>query len=275
MKTAIVTGAGSGIGYYTAKELYENGYRVYDFSRTDRCFEGVVHIACDVSKEEEVKRAVGCVIEREGRIDLLINNAGFGISGAVEFTDPEDIQAILNVNLLGGDNLVRACLPHMRRTGAGRVVFVSSAAAIFPIPFQAWYSVSKAAVNAYALSLRNEVRAFGISVCAVLPGDIKTGFTDARKKAHIGDDIYKGRISRAVSCMEKDERGGMDASYAGAYLRKIAERKRVKPLYVIGVQYRLYAFLNRFLPSSVMNFIVGMMYGGREKKNRQSNQKDD
>ena len=262
IKTAIVTGAGSGIGYYTAKALYEKGYRVYDFSRTNRCFEGVIHIACDVSKEEDVIRAVRCVAEKEGRIDLLINNAGFGISGAVEFTKPEDIHAIMNVNLLGADNLTRACLPHMRRSGRGRIIFVSSAAAIFPIPFQAWYSVSKAAVNAYALSLRNEVRPFGISVCSVLPGDIKTGFTDARKKAHIGDDIYKGRISRAVTCMEKDERGGMEASFAGEYLSKIARRKRVKAAYVLGNVYRLYAFLNRFLPVSWMNFVVGKIYGG-------------
>lgn len=261
-KVAIVTGGGSGIGLETARALSKNGYSVYDFSRTDRKHEFVYHISCDVAREEDVLSAVKTVIEKEGKIDLLINNAGMGISGCVEFTDPDDAMRLMNVNLFGCDRVTRACLAHMRGAGEGKIIFISSAAAVFPIPFQTWYSLSKSAVNAYALALRNEVRPFGISVCAVMPGDIKTGFTDARKKAHKGDDVYNGRISRAVETMEKDERNGMDSAYAGKFISRIALKRRIKPMYVLGNLYRVYAAANRFLPCGIMNLIVGKMYGG-------------
>lgn len=260
MKTAIVTGAGSGIGYYAAKTLFENGWKVYDFSRTNRCFEGVNHIACDVAKEEDVLNAVRSVIEKEGQIDLLINNAGFGISGAVEFTDPEDSHRLMEVNLFGADRLTRACVGHMRKRGQGRIVFISSVAAVFPIPFQAWYSVSKAAVNAYASTLRNEVAPFGITVTAVMPGDTKTGFIGSRIKTHQGDECYGGKIERSVSKMEKDEKNGMSAEKAGAWIARVGMKKRVRPLYTIGFGYRALVFLKRILPESLIGFLIRMLY---------------
>ena len=112
----------------------------------------------------------------------------------------------------------KAALPLMRAQGGGRIVNISSVAAPLAIPFQAWYSVSKAAVNAYTLALFNEVKQFGISVCAVMPGDIRTGFTSAREKSHAGDDVYKGRIARSVAKMEKDEENGMAPEVAGRFL---------------------------------------------------------
>ena len=232
-----MTGAGSGIGLSASKALARDGWTVYDFSRTDRAAPNVKHIGCDISDEAQVRAAVSRVIEEQGRIDLLLNNAGFGISGAVEFTRAEEAEKLIRVNLLGADNVTRAVLGTMRAQRGGRILFTSSIAGILPIPFQAWYSVTKAAINAYALALRNEVAPFGVSVCAVMPGDIHTGFTAAREKSAVGDDVYGGRIEKAVSAMEKDERNGMSPDVAGAYLAKIAGKKRVKPLYAIGAQY--------------------------------------
>lgn len=123
------------------------------------------------------------VVQAEGRIDLLICCAGYGISGAAEMTDPQDAHRQLDVNLYGMDAVVRAVVPQMRKQETGRIVLISSVAGMLPIPFQLWYSVSKAAINAYTLALQNELKPFGISVCAVLPGDISTGFTAARKKS--------------------------------------------------------------------------------------------
>ena len=258
---AIVTGAGSGIGLSASKALARDGWTVYDFSRTDRAAPNVKHIGCDISDEAQVRAAVSRVIEEQGRIDLLLNNAGFGISGAVEFTRAEEAEKLIRVNQLGADNVTRAVLGTMRAQRGGRILFTSSIAGILPIPFQAWYSVTKAAINAYALALRNEVAPFGVSVCAVMPGDIHTGFTAAREKSAVGDDVYGGRIEKAVSAMEKDEQGGMSPDVAGAYLAKIAGKKRVKPLYAIGAQYKLFAVLAKLLPARLSNWIVGRLYG--------------
>lgn len=260
-RVAIVTGAGSGIGLSASKALARDGWTVYDFSRTDRAAPNVKHIGCDISDEAQVRAAVARVIEEQGRIDLLLNNAGFGISGAVEFTRAEEAEKLIRVNLLGADNVTRAVLGAMRAQRGGRILFTSSIAGILPIPFQAWYSVTKAAINAYALALRNEVAPFGVSVCAVMPGDIHTGFTAAREKSAVGDDVYGGRIEKAVSAMEKDEQGGMSPDVAGAYLAKIAGKKRVKPLYAIGAQYKLFAVLAKLLPARLSNWIVGRLYG--------------
>ena len=260
-RVAIVTGAGSGIGLSASKALARDGWTVYDFSRTDRAASNVRHIGCDISDEAQVRAAVARVIEEQGRIDLLLNNAGFGISGAVEFTRAEEAEKLIRVNLLGADNVTRAVLGAMRAQRGGRILFTSSIAGILPIPFQAWYSVTKAAINAYALALRNEVAPFGVSVCAVMPGDIHTGFTAAREKSAAGDDVYGGRIEKAVSAMEKDERNGMSPDVAGAYLAKIAGKKRVKPLYAIGAQYKLFAVLAKLLPARLSNWIVGRLYG--------------
>ena len=260
-RVAIVTGAGSGIGLSASKALARDGWTVYDFSRTDRAAPNVKHIGCDISDEAQVRAAIARVIEEQGRIDLLLNNAGFGISGAVEFTRAEEAEKLIRVNLLGADNVTRAVLDAMRAQRGGRILFTSSIAGILPIPFQAWYSVTKAAINAYALALRNEVAPFGVSVCAVMPGDIHTGFTAAREKSAAGDDVYGGRIEKAVSAMEKDERNGMSPDAAGAYLAKIAGKKRVKPLYAIGAQYKLFAVLAKLLPARLSNWIVGRLYG--------------
>lgn len=207
-----------------------------------------------------MKRAVDDVIKKEGRIDILINNAGFGISGAAEFTEMEDARRQMDVNFLGMARMCRAVLLHMRKNGRGRILNLSSVAAAVPIPFQAFYSASKAAVNAYSLALANEVRPYGISVCAVMPGDIRTGFTAARKKQSAGDEAYGGRIGRSVAKMERDERDGMEPAAAGRIIARIARRRKVKPLYAIRVDYQAIALLARLLPARLLNWLVYQLY---------------
>ena len=259
-KIAIVTGGSGGIGRCTAAELHRAGCKVYEFSRREKPQRGVTHITADMTDENQVRAAVQEVLDREGRIDILVNNAGFGISGAAETTDTRDAHAQLELNLYGMDNATKAVLPAMRAQGSGRIVCMSSIAGILPIPFQLWYSVSKAAINAYVLALQNEVRPFGITVCAIMPGDIASGFTDARQKSEAGDDVYAGRIQRSVAVMEKDERGGMTPGYAGAYVAKIAMKKKSKPLVALGPMYKGAAVLAKLLPRRLSNWIVGLMY---------------
>ncbi|MBQ3668781.1 MAG: SDR family NAD(P)-dependent oxidoreductase [Clostridia bacterium] len=257
---AIVTGAGSGIGYETARALVEKGWEVWDLSRRDRAYSGVKHMSCDISNEERVITAVNLIYSRCGHIDLVVNNAGFGISGACEFTSSENAKRLIDVNLMGADNVCRAVIPYMRENDGGRIIFISSAAAAFPIPFQAWYSAGKAALNAYALALRNELKPFGISVCVMMPGDIRTGFTASREKSVEGDDIYNGRIDKAVSAMERDETNGMEPSYVAQQVIKAAYASNPAPLKTIGLKYKLLMFLKRLLPERLINYILGKLY---------------
>ena len=137
---------------------------------------------------------------------------------------------------------------------------MSSIAGIVPIPFQLWYSVSKAAIIAYVLALQNEVRPFGISICAIMPGDIASGFTDARRKSAAGDDVYAGRIERSVAVMEHDERTGMTPEYAGSFVAKYALKKSSRPLVAMGFAYKGAAVIAKLFPRRLSNWIVGQIY---------------
>ncbi len=260
-KTVVITGGSSGIGRAAARALMNSGNRVYELSRTGADSDGVTHSTADVTDESSLRSAADEIVRREGRIDALICCAGFGISGAVEFTETEAAQRLMDVNFFGVVRTVIAFMPHLRES-RGRVVLISSIAGILPIPFQTYYSASKAAINAYAAALQNEVRPFGVSVCAVMPGDIRTGFTAAREKSQKGDELYNGRISRSVARMEKDETEGMSPDAAGAYIARIALKKRVKPYYSVGFVYKLFSVIYRVLPWRFISFILYKMYGG-------------
>lgn len=260
-KVVLITGGSSGIGRNAALALKKRGCTVYEMSRkAEGADPQIFHIQGDVTNEEQAATAVRTVVEREGHLDILINNAGFGISGAVEFTPPADARHQFDVNFFGTVNMTCAALPVMRSQGHGRIINMSSVAAPIAIPFQAYYSASKAAVRTYSLALREEVRPFGIEVSVIMPGDIATGFTAAREKSARGDDVYNGRISRSVAVMEHDEESGMTAEFAGNFVCRYALRKRAVPLVTMGGKYKLFVFLSRILPARLMLYIVGRIY---------------
>lgn len=259
-KVAIVTGGSGGIGRCTARELQKAGCTVYELSRREKAAEGIVHLTADVTDEAQVRAAVEEIVRREGRIDVLVNNAGFGISGAAESTLSQDSHAQLELNLFGTDNMTRAVLPYMRAQRSGRIVCMSSIAGILPIPFQLWYSVSKSAIISYVLALQNEVRPYGVTVCAIMPGDIASGFTDARKKSDALDGEYAGRIARSVAVMEHDERTGMKPEDAGRFVAKIALRKRSRPMVAMGFAYKAAALGAKLFPRRFSNWLIGLIY---------------
>ena len=259
-KIAVITGGNSGIGLYTAQALQHSGFTVYELSRRNIQYSGIIHIYADITDETLVSHAIQQIIEKERRIDILINCAGFGISGAVEFTESIDVKRQMDVNFFGMVYATKSVLPIMRQIGKGHIVNISSVAAIAPIPFQTYYSVSKAAINAYSAALANEVKPYGISVTAVLPGDIATEFTQSRNKSALGDIEYNGRISRSVTNMEQNEQSGMCPVKAGLYIAKIAQKKKVKPMYTIGFTYKCISLLVKFLPCSFVNWLIGFLY---------------
>ena len=257
---ALVTGGSSGIGLAAARALRDRGMKVYILSRHPYTEKGLHHICADVSDQRQCDEAVQTLLHREGDLDLLVNCAGFGISGAVEFTQTAEAKKQMEVNFFGCVNMTKAVLGYMRQRGNGRIVNISSVAAPAAIPFQAYYSASKAAINAWTAALANELRPWGVSVTAVQPGDIKTGFTAAREKSIAGDEAYGGRISKSVAKMEHDEQNGMDPAKAGAYIAKIALKKHPKPVYTIGFGYKAICVLLKLLPSRLANWAIGKLY---------------
>lgn len=258
-KVAIVTGGSSGIGKLVAKMLSESGFIVYDLSRSGKSSEQVNHIYCDVAIEDSIISAVNQVMESSGRIDLVINNAGMGISGAVECSKSSDVLKQFNVNFFGNYYVCKACIPLLRKS-RGRIINICSVASDIPIPFQAFYSASKAAVFSMSSALSNELKPFGISVTSVLPGDVKTDFSGNRVKDSEGNLLYDGRIERSVSLMEKDEQSGMSAEYVASEIVKIALKNKVKPKYIIGFKYKIFSLLFKLLPMSISNRIIGLIY---------------
>ena len=259
-RVCLITGGSSGIGKATAALLNQNGFTVYELSRNGADGDNIRHITADVTQPEQVQAAVAQVLAEQGQIDLLVNNAGFGISGAVEFTDPKDAFAQLKVNFFGALHCIQAVLPVMRAQKRGHIVNISSVAAPIAIPFQAFYSATKAATNSLTLALRNEVKPFSIRVCAILPGDVKTGFTAARQKSAAGAEVYGAALDHAVSVMEHDEQNGMPPVMVAKAVLRAANAKHPKAFSTVGFQYQVFVLLSKLLPASWTNALVGMIY---------------
>ena len=258
-KVLVITGGSSGIGKATASLFAERGWRVFELSRHGVSHDTITHVDCDVCDCESTQRAIAQVLTQTGHIDVVISNAGFGISGPIEFTQIKEAERQMDVNFMGAVRLTQAVLPQLRKQRAGRIIYTSSVAAVLAVPYQSFYSASKAAINAMALALANEVREFGIYVSVMMPGDVSTGFTDARRKSSAGEEVYT-RANKAVTAMEKDERGGMAPVQMARLFYRIATCRSPKPQYVGGFIYRVFCFLDRILPKRLVNWIEGKMY---------------
>ncbi|MCL1921760.1 MAG: SDR family oxidoreductase [Kiritimatiellaeota bacterium] len=259
-RVVVITGSSKGIGRELAALYHRNGCEVFGLARTS-CDEGFTQIACDVASPESVAAAFEEIIRRAGRIDLLVNNAGYGISGAVENVSGADARAITDVNFLGVFHCVKAALPHLRAS-RGRIVNVASVAGLLPIPFQAFYSATKAAVHAFSLALASEVAPFGVGVCCVLPGDAQTAFTANRKKG-AAEGVYAQMAERSVAVMEADERHGMTARYAAGKIYAASLRRRLPLTLVVGPKYRALYALSRLFPMRIVNAAIRAMYACR------------
>lgn len=264
-KIAAITGASSGIGLAAAGVFAAHGYKVYCLSRTAPKDERFIHIPTDVSDEAAVVSAFARIKNEAGRLDVLVNNAGFGISGATELTGLSEAKRLFDVNFFGQFVCAKHASPLLRET-RGAIVNVSSAAAIFSIPYQAFYSASKSAINSLTLAMRSELKPFGVRVCAVMPGDVKTGFTAARVKDDGESSLYSDTVKASVAVMEKDEINGMPPEKVAGIIFKLAQKRSPKPLTVAGGKYKLFAVLNKLLPTGLVNTIVGSMYIKSEKK---------
>ena len=257
----VITGASSGIGLALATSLLSKGHVVYSLSRTAPPDSQIRHIYCDVSDRRSVVEAFREFHAKETQADILVNNAGFGISGAAEFADEGEIKRIFDVNFLGAVYCTQCAIPKMREARGGKILFISSAAAVFPIPFQSFYTATKSAISAFCEGLRMELEPFGIQAGTILLCDTKTGFTANRKKDTSGEEHYSTRVERSVSIMEHDEQNGMSADKVAEKIARYLGKKRLKGSKAIGSQFGvplpIFLLLNRILPRS---WVTGILY---------------
>lgn len=258
MKTIVITGASSGIGLATGEYFAKKGFKVYGLSRTSGTSKLITYIPCDVTKKEQVESAFESIQED---INAVVNNAGVGISGAVEYATTEDIKKIIDVNILGVVNVCQVATPYLRKT-KGRIVNIGSVAGELTIPFQLFYSITKASVGVLSEGLNMELRPFGIKVITVMPGDTKTSFTNNRKKTEVVNDLYKDRIQKSVARMEKDEQHGKDPVTVSKVIYKVIKKKHPPIKVAVGFEYKIFVFLKRLFPNRLVNYILYKMYAG-------------
>ncbi len=259
-----ITGITSGFGKAMAERLSADGHTVYGTHRHAVDFiPGVTYIKCDSTDESQVETAVNQVVEKAGRIDVFINNAGMGIGGPIEFTSNKDAERQMDVNFMGMVRFLHAVVPVMRRQGGGRIICFSSIAGKLGLPFQGFYSASKFAIEGYCDALRLEVKQFGIDVVVIEPGDFATGFTGARKKVE-DNGAYEAYPSYKASIegMENDERTGLKPEYLAGKISKIVAARNPKCSYVIATLVQKSSIpLSVILPKKLWNRIFASWYG--------------
>ena len=254
----VITGGSSGLGKLVKEMFLSRGDNVLTLSRDP----GADGIACDLSKPEEIDRAFEEIEKRLGHIDLLINNAGFGISGATELISREASHNIMDVNFFGALECIKKSLPLMK-SGA-RIVNISSACALFPLPFRSLYCASKAALSLMSNSIKMELAPAGIDVTSICPGDTKTNFTKARQKSFVTNERYGERIKNATEKIDKNENKRMPAEKVAKKIFKIATKNKTKPQYIIGAKYKLLYFASRIFPLSWLVKLTQKFYGGEK-----------
>ncbi|MFC5743701.1 SDR family oxidoreductase [Dyella tabacisoli] len=269
-RIVLITGASSGIGKSCAQHLQQRGYRVYGTSRgavfpNEVSAGEVAMIPMDVRSQASVEQAVQWILAREGRLDIVVNNAGNGIAGAIEDTSIAEAQAQFDTNFFGMLRVCHATLPVLRRQGSGYLINVSSIAGRIGVPFQGLYSASKFAIEGLTEVLRAEVRPYGVRVALIEPGDFHTGFTVQRCIAAAAQvpGSYSERFRTALSVMEKDETRGATPEAIAQLLERIINTPSPKLRHLVGpaAQKLSVSLIQKLLPQKTFEAIIDKYYG--------------
>jgi NAD(P)-dependent dehydrogenase (short-subunit alcohol dehydrogenase family) len=265
-KIVLVTGGTSGIGKAVAERLREKGYKVFGAARRPEVLQGALFqvVRLDVDSDESVAQCMSRLIADEGGIDVLVNNAGFGITGPVEESSMAEVKAQFETNYFGVVRMCRAALPHMRAAGKGLIINISSLGGLVSVPFHTHYCASKFAVEGFTEGLRLEVARFGIKVVLVEPGDYKTGFTSCRKIACVSDidNPYNPQFINSLKKMEAGELNGPEPTPVARLVARIIETRSPKLRYPIApAPQNLMPALKRLLPWSAIEKIIASNYG--------------
>jgi NAD(P)-dependent dehydrogenase (short-subunit alcohol dehydrogenase family) len=265
-KVVLITGASSGIGKACAERLAANGWRVFGTARTlpdSASMSGVEMIAMDVDDETSVQAGVAQVLAKAGRLDAVVNNAGFSLMGAVEDTAIDEAKAQFETNFFGALRVCRAALPALRATGGGYVINISSLAGVVGLPFSGLYSASKFALEGLSESLRHEVRPFGIRVVLIEPGDFRTQTTSKRRVAAATQQgVYKAQFEKFKQKQDHDETTGPTPEPVARLVERILKLRNPSTRYSVGMLVqRIVVPLKCLLPQRLFEWLFRLVMG--------------
>ncbi len=254
-KVVLITGASSGIGKSTAEFLSKKGFVVYGTGRNPKKEANNLYtlIALDVTKPETIQKAIQHVVEKEGRLDVLINNAGMGITGPIEDTPTDEMKKVFETNFFGAIDVMKAVLPQMRKQKSGCIINVTSIAGYMGLPYRGIYSATKGALELVTEAARMEVKEFGIQMTNVAPGDVATNIAAGRYHTPVFENsAYKEKYQMNLDLMDNHVDGGMDPIKMAEQILKIIQSKHPKVHYKVGGFMEKFSIvLKRILPSKM------------------------
>lgn len=268
-KVVLITGASSGIGKATALQLLQEGYIVYGVARrlekmADLQAKGMHPLAMDITKEEDIQRVMKTITAEQGGVDVLVNNAGFGLYGAVEDTSMDEARYQFEVNIFGLARLTQLVLPYMREKKAGTIINISSMGGKIYFPLGAWYHATKHALEGWSDSLRLELRQFNINVVIIEPGAIASEFGDVMGPQMLersGSGAYGTIANNMAAALKKsyDEGGSSPTSVIAKVIAKAIKAKKPKTRYVAGKYAGTMLFLRRWLSDNMFDKVAMSM----------------
>jgi short-subunit dehydrogenase len=259
--TILVTGASKGIGFDLAQRLQKGGHRVIGVARSQPIEPYTfTFLSCDLTDKEALAKLPDALKKVSPQLDVVIQNAGLGYGGSVEELPDDAFEKTMALNVLAIDRLNRLLLPMLKQT-RGYIIHVGSVAGDLAIPFQTFYSASKAALERYSEGLRNELKPFGVRVVTIKPGDTQSQFSANRVTVYRKESPYYERIQRSIQRMEADEKSGMPTHSVFRVVKKLLMKKNPPVSVTIGFSYQFLQCLNRILPKKFVHFILYQLYG--------------
>ena len=255
---AIVTGATAGIGLATANLLKKEGYTVYGTSRRPQSDtqNGIAMLACDVTRDDSVTAVIAEVLQRSGRIDLLVNNAGFGLIAGAEESSIEQAKSVFDVNVFGVMRVTNHVLPVMRKQGNGRVINISSVVGFLPAPYYAIYGATKHAIEGYSQTLDHEVRGFGIRVISIEPAFTRTSFENNLVAPDQPLAIYESARRAMIDTSRQQVEKGEEPEVVAQVVLKAAQDSKPRLRYPAGPAARQLNFMRKLVPEGLFNIIL-------------------
>ena len=262
-RVILITGASSGIGKACFDYLTSVGHAIYGTSRRADGSDPQM-LKVDVTERSTIEHTVQGILDREGILDVLVNNAGISVVGAAEETTEEDARKQMDTNFWGAVNVINAVLPHMRDQKKGHLINVSSLAGLFAIPYQAFYTASKHALEGYSEGLRMELRQFGIQVSLIEPGDFRTEISDNREfsgAASEGIGDYHDHFEKTKTIIIKGERDGADVMKIAKLVNRIIQSPFPGLRYAIGKPLDLLgARIKKLIPQRLFEWLIRYHY---------------
>lgn len=263
-KVALITGASSGIGYATAVYLRDKGWKVYGLSRSGKVPEGIHPLVADIVDRAQLEAAFSDLWTAEHRLDAVINSAGIGGAGPIEYIPMEEARKVMETNYFGSLQVAQVCLPYLRQQDRASLVFVSSIAGLIGVPFHGAYSASKFAVEALVEAVRIELTGSNVRAVSVCPGDTKTGIIGNQYRAKAADlpDFYQETYHRADTRMRSSVSDGIPPVQVSMAIYRAIQQDHPRVRFIVGDALQRSAnMIKRLTPSKAWEVIVRWYFG--------------